>query len=252
MTQQDRPRPKPRILIVDDEQDTCDNLCDILGEFGYAVDTAKNPLAALDLVEQRPYDVALLDLRMPGLDGVELCRRIRERRSGTVRVIITAYAEVADLSAAAAAGAYKVLPKPVDARLLLSLIEAVLQQPLVLVVDDDRDLCRLLEGVLVDAGFRCGTASSMAQLERQLDGPVPQVFLIDLRLAEEDAVSLLARIGSRQPESRTILITAHREEIASRMDEVVAAGATVCLKPFEIRDLIDRIQAIAAPPQSEP
>jgi DNA-binding NtrC family response regulator len=238
-------------LIVDDEQDACDNLRDILGEFGYAVDTATSPLAALDLVEERPYDVALLDLRMHGLDGVELCRRIRERRSGTVRVIITAYADVADVKAAAAAGVYRVLPKPVDARLLLGLIEAVLQQPLVLVVDDDRELCRSLEDVLIDAGFRCGTASSMAELDRQLDGPVPQVFLIDLRLADEDGVSLLSKIGSRQPESRTILITAHHEEIASRMDEVVAAKATVCLKPFEMRDLIGRIRELSVRPQCE-
>jgi DNA-binding response OmpR family regulator len=153
-------RSESRILIVDDERDTCANLRDILGEFGFTVDTADDPLAALAMVERQPYDVALLDLRMPGLDGIELCRRIRERWTGTVRMIVTAYADPEATAAAASAGAYRVLTKPVDARVLMGLIEAVLEQPLVLVVDDDRDLCHSLEDVLVQAGFRWPTRTA--------------------------------------------------------------------------------------------
>ncbi len=235
-------RSESRILIVDDEQDTCANLRDILGEFGFTVDTADDPLAALAMVEERPYDVALLDLRMPGLDGIELCRRIRERWTGTVRLIVTAYADPEATAAAASAGAYRVLTKPVDARLLMGLIEAVLEQPLVLVVDDDRDLCHSLEDVLVQAGFRCGVTHSASDLERQITGPVPQVFLVDLRLADEDGMSLLNRIRHHHPRSRTILITAHHDEMAARMGEAEAVGATVCLKPFETRELIERIR----------
>jgi DNA-binding response OmpR family regulator len=235
-------RSESRILIVDDERDTCANLQDILGEFGFTVDTADDPLAALAMVQEQAYDVALLDLRMPGLDGIELCRRIRERWAGTVRMIVTAYADPAATAAAANAGAYRVLTKPVDVRLLIGLINAVLEQPLVLVVDDDHDLCKSLEDVLVQAGFRCGVTHSASELVRQIGGPVPQVFLVDLRLADEDGLSLLNSIRQRHPESRTILITAHHDEIASRMGEAEAFGATVCLKPFETRELIERIR----------
>jgi two-component system response regulator HydG len=236
-------RPEPRILVVDDERDICDNLRDILGEFGYAVDTTIDPLEALDLVDRETYDIALLDLKMPGLDGVELCRRIRQRQSSTVGLIVTAYADPAAEREAAAAGAYRVLAKPVDARLLMGLIETVLEQPLVLIVDDDRDLCESLRDVLTDEGFRCGIACSAGDFERQLTGRTPQVVVIDLRLADSDGIELLAQVRNLCPESRTILITAHHEEIQRRMAEATAKGAdAVCLKPFDTADLVSRIR----------
>src|SRR5688500_11666237 len=82
----------PRILIVDDEPDTCANLSDILTDLGYQVDTAHDGFAALELVERNPYDIALLDLRMPGMDGLELYRRIRLASAETVAIVVTAYA----------------------------------------------------------------------------------------------------------------------------------------------------------------
>src|SRR5262249_41613915 len=59
-----------RVLVVDDDVDTCRNLSDILADLGYQVDTAHDGPQALELVRRRPYDVALLDLRMPGMDGL--------------------------------------------------------------------------------------------------------------------------------------------------------------------------------------
>src|SRR5947209_19121343 len=87
MTQQ-----HPTILVVDDEVDTCRNLSDILTDLGYRVDVAHDGPSALELVRRNAYDVALLDLRMPGMDGLEWFHRIRQVRSGTVGIIVTAYA----------------------------------------------------------------------------------------------------------------------------------------------------------------
>jgi len=63
---------EPRVLVVDDEPDTCNNLSDILTDLGYRVDCAYDGPAALELVHKGPYDVVLLDLRMPGMDGLTL------------------------------------------------------------------------------------------------------------------------------------------------------------------------------------
>ena len=82
----------PSILVVDDEPDIRENLCDILTDLGYVVDTAGDGPSALHLVREKHYDVALLDLRMPGMDGLELYRRIKKIRAGTVAMIVTAYA----------------------------------------------------------------------------------------------------------------------------------------------------------------
>src|SRR5947209_12753171 len=108
-------QPKaPAILVVDDEVDTCRNLSDILTDLGYHVDIAHDGLAALDLVRRHGYDVALLDLKMPGMDGLSLYREIKKLRSDTVAIIVTAYAGSGTSEEALAAGAWQVLAKPVD------------------------------------------------------------------------------------------------------------------------------------------
>ena len=131
----------PRILVVDDDQDICRNLSDILSDLGYQVDSAHDGPSALELVRQRPYDVALLDYKMPGMDGLTLYREIKKQRAGTVSLLVTAYASPATAQEALAAGAWKVVAKPVDFRKLLGFVDEALGQPLVLVVDDDQDLC---------------------------------------------------------------------------------------------------------------
>ena len=122
--------PATNILIVDDEPDTCANLADILADLGYEVQTAHDGVTALEMVKKRPYDVALLDLRMPGMDGVELFRRIREISAETVAIIVTAYAAGDTAKSILAAGAWKILPKPVNTRDLLSLVAKALKLPL--------------------------------------------------------------------------------------------------------------------------
>src|SRR5215471_16700968 len=138
----------PSILVVDDDADTCHNLSDILTDLGYRVDMANSGAAALDLVRRKPYDVALLDLKMPGMDGVTLYREIKKLRAGTVAIIVTAYASSKTAEEALSAGAWQILPKPVHLPKLLGLVEEALGQPLIMVVDDDHDLCASLWDVL--------------------------------------------------------------------------------------------------------
>ena len=107
-------REAPRILVVDDDPDICDNLSDILSDLGYQVDTAHDGPSALELVSRQPYDVALLDLKMPGMDGLTLYREIKKQRAGTVSLLVTAFAGPATAEEALSAGAWKVLAKPVD------------------------------------------------------------------------------------------------------------------------------------------
>src|SRR6266550_4560762 len=93
----------PSILVVDDEVDTCRNLSDILTDLGYHVDTAHDGPVALEKVRHKRYDVALLDLKMPGMDGLTLYREIKKIRAGTVAIVVTAYASSSTASEALAA-----------------------------------------------------------------------------------------------------------------------------------------------------
>jgi CheY-like chemotaxis protein len=111
------------ILIVDDDPDVCLNMADILTDRGYAVATAYEGHTALQLVNRQPYDLALLDLKMPGMDGLTLCREVMRVRPATVALLITGYPEDVQPTEAQAAGVRQILRKPVDVPRLLGNIE---------------------------------------------------------------------------------------------------------------------------------
>ena len=81
---------------------------------------------ALRLVQRQAYDLALLDLRMPGMDGLTLCREVTRLRPATVALLITGYPEDVIPAEAQAAGVRHVIPKPVDVPRLLIRIEEAL------------------------------------------------------------------------------------------------------------------------------
>jgi two-component system, NtrC family, response regulator HydG len=240
------PQNAARVLVVDDDPDICLNLSDILSDLGYHVDCAHDGPAALLLVAQRHYDVALLDLKMPGMDGLTLYREIKKRRAGTVSLLVTAYASAATAQEALSAGAWKVVAKPVDPRKLLSLVDEALGQPLVLVVDDDRDLCANLWDLLRERGFRVCLAHGCAEAADQLRETAFKVVLIDMKIPDGDGSGMFRIVREANPLACTVLITGFRSEMDQVVERTLAEGAdAVCYKPFDIPNLLAKIDQLA-------
>lgn len=237
----------PSILVVDDEVDTCRNLSDILTDLGYHVDVAHDGLAALELVRQHPYDVALLDLKMPGMDGLTLYRAIKKLRAGTVAIVVTAYAGTDTTAEALAAGAWQVLAKPVDFTKLLGFVNEALGQPLVMIVDDDHELCQSLWDLLRERGYRVCLAHDENQAADRLKDRDFKVVLIDMKLPASDGASVFRVVRQTNPQARTIVITGHRSETDLLVKKVVDAGAdAVCYKPFDVPNLLGVLQKLSA------
>ena len=104
-------------------------MADILSDLGYAVDSAYDGPAALELTRQTPYGLALLDYKLPGMNGVEVYRHMKRLRAATVGVLVTAFAEERTFAEAIGEGIRQVLPKPVDFGYLIPLIEEVVGKP---------------------------------------------------------------------------------------------------------------------------
>jgi CheY-like chemotaxis protein len=239
----------PAILVVDDEPDTCQNLADIFTDLGYRVDTAPDGPAALELVRKTPYAVALLDFKMPGMDGLELYREIKRLRAGTVAIIVSAYTTPATREAALGAGAWRVLSKPVDLPRLLGLVDEAVGQPLVLVVDDDPDLCATLWDLFRDRGYRVCLAHDAAEAAGRLGTGPFKVVLIDMRLPAGDGSEVFRMVREACPDAHTVLITGHREELGDLVREVLRAGAdAVCYKPFDVPGLLDTVGRLTSDP----
>lgn len=116
----------PTILVVDDDADTCQNMADLFGDWGYAIETAESGDTALVKARQRAYDLGLLDVRMPGMDGLTLCEHLKRLQPPMVTMLVTAYGGDDLDRKARAAGARHVLLKPVDFPRLVTLVEDVL------------------------------------------------------------------------------------------------------------------------------
>jgi two-component system, NtrC family, response regulator HydG len=231
------------ILIVDDDVDTCRNLSDILVDAGYHTDIAHNGADALDLVRKKRYDVALLDLRMPGMDGLTLYREIKRISAGTVGVIITAYAGGATTEEAGTAGVWRVMPKPVDVGKLVGLVDQALGQPLVLIVDDDPELCASLWDVLRERGYRVCIAHGERDAQTRLSGSVFDVVLIDMKLPDGDGSSVFRLVRQLNPSARTVVISGYRSEMEQLVHQVLAEGAdAACYKPFDVPQLLATLE----------
>jgi len=107
-------KPDATLLVVDDEQDIRDASERILSRIGYQVQKASRGDEALDILNKNSIDIVLLDLKMPGMDGMEVLAKIRERSTEIQVIVITGYATVETAIEAMKQGAYDFIPKPFE------------------------------------------------------------------------------------------------------------------------------------------
>ena len=118
-----------RILIVDDHRDIRDLLGAYLQQHDYQVSLAEDGVSMRDLLQQQSFDLIVLDLMMPGEDGLSLCRHVRDI-GGPPVIMLTAMAEDADCVVGLEMGADDYVTKPFVPRVLLARIKAVLRRSL--------------------------------------------------------------------------------------------------------------------------
>jgi DNA-binding NtrC family response regulator len=117
---------KPRVAVLDDEQRMVDIVGMVLRREGYDVATFVDPHEALAALEKRAFDLLLTDLRMPGLDGVEVLRRARVIEPELPIILITAHATIPTAIEAMRAGAFDYVEKPFDNTELKTLVKRAL------------------------------------------------------------------------------------------------------------------------------
>lgn len=117
-----------RILVVDDEESIRKSLAAVLEEKGYAVDTAENGKEAIEKSETKSYNLALVDIRLPDMDGVRLLASMKETVPKMVKIILTGYPSVENAVEAVNKGADGYIVKPFDMNKLLDMIKEHLKK----------------------------------------------------------------------------------------------------------------------------
>ena len=119
--------PKPKVLVVDDDRGVLDTLKIILTEADYDVATTQDAVYALNMIELEQPDVVVEDIKMPGMDGIELLRRIKSRWPQLPVVIITAFSTWENAVAAMRLGAFDYIKKPFDINQLRLVVERAVE-----------------------------------------------------------------------------------------------------------------------------
>ncbi len=121
-------RPRAAVLVIDDESDVRDFLAFLLLQYGFEVATADSGKAAVKAVEAQRFDIALTDIRMPGMDGLATLLALREVQEDIQVIVATGYAQSEEAIACLKLGACGLLQKPFDIAELKLLIDRILKR----------------------------------------------------------------------------------------------------------------------------
>lgn len=233
------------VLVVDDDKDITANLADILNEFGYQVHIANNAQLAMEAVRSDRFDVALLDFKMPGMNGADLYQEIKKTQPHVVAIMITAHAGSKGVQRAEEVGTWKVLQKPVDIANLTNLIEAAKSLPIMLVVDDDREFCENLWDVFRSREVRVAFAHDESTAVSQIKSNDFDIVLLDLHLGELISADLFSALKEFGQLVRTIVVTARKNESDEMIDSLLSDGAKEAIyKPVDVSKLIQSIETV--------
>jgi two-component system, response regulator PdtaR len=237
-----------RVLLIDDNRALAENLAEVLEEEGVATSIAESGEEALAILEDRRFDLVITDMRMPGMDGLEVLRAVNHRSPGTPVIVMTAYARDSALEKAQAAGALGVVVKPIDIDYLIGLV-ARLAPPRshVLLVEDDPNLrVNLAEALWAEANLVPVTAGDVASARRAAASVSFPIAVIDVNLPDgsgTDLASDLQIAGRGASCCRIIYITgygAEMEEALRRMFD--NANVRLLEKPFSPERLLALVQ----------
>jgi DNA-binding NtrC family response regulator len=158
--------PKISILIVDDEESVRDSLYNWFIEDGYEVVCAEDAKKALTTIESRDFDIILADLKMPGMDGLEMQRRIRALNKEAIVIIMTAFASVDSAVRALKDGAYDYITKPFDPDDLTHLIRNATKQ---ITLKAENEALRKKVTALENIDDIIGNSDSMMEVLHQVE-----------------------------------------------------------------------------------
>lgn len=233
------------VLIVDDNEDLCDNLVDILEDRGYRAVAVPDGPQAIALVEGTSFDVILMDVKMPVMNGVETYKRIKHIRPQAVVIMMTAYSVEELVQEALAEGAYAVLYKPLDIDRVVELIEKARDGMLILVVDDVPDICANLLDVLQERGHNVATATSGEEAIALARQTRFDIILTEIKLPGISGLATYLAIREINPHVVAIMTTGYRQEVSDLVEEALRNNAYACLyKPFDMDQMVALVEEI--------
>jgi signal transduction histidine kinase len=197
-----------KILIIDDDPKMRELLSECLAPLGYDVTQANSGQQALELIKAEPFNVVLLDLMLPDIEGMRVFRNIREQRPETEVIVLTGYASLESAVDALRIGAYDYVTKPFDASVIQSTARRAAEKHrfrLRLTA-----LNRATQAMIATLDPEQVLRLAMSEARMMLDAEATAIFLLDpasdeLRLAASAGATAAPPIGTRAPADAGII-----------------------------------------------
>ena len=227
-----------RLLITEDETDLANALARGLSRQGYAVDVASDGEAGLALAEVSDYDLLILDLNLPGIDGLEICHRLRDSRPGLLILMLTARSQPLERVSGLDAGADDYLIKPFSFEELAARVRALLR----------RDL-RVREPLLHLEDLKLDPAGRVAwQGKRRLDLTRKELGLLEYLMRHPNEVisqeELLEHIWDAQTNLFTNTVRVHINSLRRKLVDDIS-------RPRYIETVVGQGYRLIAPDHQE-
>ena len=239
---------KIRVLVVDDEKIIRDFFSRLLSAQGLEVVSAEDGYKALELAKAGKFNLYFLDVRMPGMDGLQTYRRLRQIDSQGLIVMMTGYAVEEVLQQAVKEGAYGAIRKPFDISEIKGIIDKIAaerREPLnILAIDDDEAVLGFFANLLKNKNQKYTLAKNKEEAISAVKKEKFDLIYLDLVLKDTSGDQLYKEIKNIVPDAEIIMMTGYPEKLKMIEGEVKIEA---CLyKPFDIEKILGYIAKVKA------
>ncbi len=235
---------KINVLVVDDLKSSRLTLGGILEDEGHNVVLAENGYQAIEAAKQVPFDLVFMDIKMPGINGVQTFREVKRINPQAAVIMMTAYSVEDLVREALEEGAYAVVYKPFDMEHVVNIIESAFHRTLILVVDDyfaDRET---LKSILEERGYQVFGAENGSDALEQVKEKHFDIIFLDIRLPDINGAQIFEEVKEIDPGATVIMMTGYSEEELVR--RAISHGAYTCIyKPFDVEKILTVVGEIS-------
>ena len=204
-----------RLLIVEDEKQICDMVAKGLYDAGYEVDTCYDGEEALECILSEEYDLIVLDLNLPGVDGMEILKELRQQNEETKVIILSARGQIADKVEGLDAGANDYLSKPFHLAELEARIRSLTRRQFI-----QRDVCLQCGKITYDTKSRIATVDGVAiNLTRKETGVLEYLMLHQGRPVSQE--ELIEHVWDSSVDSFSNSIRVHISALRKKLRAVL-------------------------------
>jgi DNA-binding response OmpR family regulator len=232
-----------RVLVIDDDRDHAESIVDILSMRGHQVEAAFSGEAGVKAFRDEDFDLVFMDVKLPGMNGVETFFEFKKIRPDAKVMMMTGYSVEQLISQAIENGALGVLRKPFAIADLLQALDEVKPRGLILIADDDPDFAESLKPILAQQGYQVVIASTGQEALEKAAAEGVNCLILDLAMPLLTGVEVYLKLKESGKSIPTIFVTGFPGEKHAALADLTQVDNGVLLKPFDPRDLIHAIAA---------